>query len=408
MEWRQIENEREKYMAYLCSREWAEKREAVRGRANGLCERCRSFPMDACHHLTYARKYAEELSDLQAICEPCHDYIHGKSDFDPLHFAAGRKEIRIEAEGVDTAVEISAAVHQLAMAKDVLRRTKDAISTDNPLMLGLESGLPDLDFYLGGLRPGAVTVIAGRPSMGKTALALNIVEHIAVKGRTPTLLFSLEMSLTEIVVRLVSSASRVSAHRMMHKTCSRDDADRIASHVGAIDQAPLWIDEGSSRTIKEIASLVRQKRREHELGLAVVDCIQLIQSSNHPFSRQDQLADISLHLKTMARENDIHVICLSQLNRQPETEKDNRPKISQLRGSGGIEENADAVLFVHRPDYYRREPDAREPFPAEIIVGKNRNGPVGSIDVQWLPTFMRFDPAPPERLQVFDDYQSKF
>ena len=242
---------------------------------------------------------------------------------------------------------------------------------------GAETGLTGFDEMTGGLHDGELVILAARPSMGKTALAMNISEHASISQRLPTLFVSLEMSGLELADRMLCSLARVNGHRLRNGSVSSDDRDRLIRKANEVSQAPLFVDDSPSRTVSEIAAAARRiKRREGSLGLVVVDYLQLIEPDNSRDPRQEQVAKIARRLKGLARELQVPLLCLSQLNRQAEDAKDHRPKLSHLRESGAIEQDADVVMFVHREEYYHRGEDrAQYAGQAEIIIAKQRQRP---------------------------------
>jgi replicative DNA helicase len=258
----------------------------------------------------------------------------------------------------------------------------------------------------GGLHNGELVILAARPSMGKTALAMNIGEHVSIVQRAPVLFVSLEMSGIELADRMLCSLARVNGHRLRNGTISSDDRDRLIKKANEISQAPLFVDDSPSRTVSEIAAAARRiKRREDGLGLIVVDYLQLIEPDNSKDPRQEQVAKIARRLKGVSRELDVPLLCLSQLNRQAEDSKDHRPKLSHLRESGAIEQDADVVMFVHREEYYHRGDDkAQYHGQAELIISKQRNGPIGDVELTWEADYTRFSDRAAERHSEFDDY----
>ncbi len=256
----------------------------------------------------------------------------------------------------------------------------------------------------GGLHNGELIILAARPSMGKTALAMNIGEHCAIVQKAPVLFVSLEMSGIELADRMLCSLARVNGHRLRNGTISSDDRERLIHKANEISESPLYVDDSPSRTVSEIAATARRiKRKENGLGLIVIDYLQLIEPDNSRDPRQEQVAKIARRLKGMARELEVPLLCLSQLNRQAEDGKDHRPKLSHLRESGAIEQDADVVMFVHREEYYHRGEDkAQYAGQAEIIISKQRNGPVGDVELTWEAEYTRFSDRAPERHSEFD------
>ncbi len=274
---------------------------------------------------------------------------------------------------------------------------------------GVETHFTELDRMMGGFHANELLILAARPSMGKTALAMNIAENVVHLGKAPVLFISLEMSQLELCDRLLCSAARVNGHKMRNGTISNEDRAKLVEKAGELAVAPLYVDDSPTRTVSEIASAARRIQRAHDgrLGLIIIDYLQLIEPDNPRDPRQEQVAKIARRLKGLARDLKVPVLCLAQLNRQAEGSSDHRPKLSHLRESGAIEQDADVVMFIHREEYYRRGEDA-EQFAgmAEIIIAKQRNGPVGEVEVLWQKDFTRFVDKAPERLQAFDDFNS--
>lgn len=271
---------------------------------------------------------------------------------------------------------------------------------------GVDTHFGEYDNLSGGLHDGELVILAARPSMGKTALALNIAENVALLGRVPVLFVSLEMSGMELADRLLCSVARVNGHRLRNGTISQDDRKRLVEKAIEISNAPLYVDDSPSRTVSEVAAVARRvKQREKNLGLIVVDYLQLIEPDNSKDPRQEQVAKIARRLKGLAREQKVPVLCLAQLNRQAEDSKDHLPRLSHLRESGAIEQDADVVMFVHREEYFHRGDEAAQyQGQAKLIIAKQRNGPVGEVDLTWEKDFTRFQDRAAERHSEFDSY----
>jgi replicative DNA helicase len=271
---------------------------------------------------------------------------------------------------------------------------------------GVDTHFATYDEMCGGLHNGELVILAARPSMGKTAFAMNVAENVALLGNAPVLFVSLEMSGIELADRLLCSVARVNGHRLRNGSISQDDRKRLVEKAVEISNAPLYVDDSPSRTVSEISAVARRiKQREKRLGLIVIDYLQLIEPDNSKDPRQEQVAKIARRLKGMARETEVPVLCLSQLNRQAEDSKDHRPRLSHLRESGAIEQDADVVMFVHREEYYHRGEEASQyAGQAEIIIAKQRNGPVGEIELTWEKEYTRFQDRAPERHSEFDQY----
>ncbi|XZE51357.1 replicative DNA helicase [Planctomycetaceae bacterium SH139] len=301
----------------------------------------------------------------------------------------------------------SATVHAIS---DVLHDAMDRIDArlaGEYVDGGIETGFVDFDDMTGGLHNNELIILAARPSMGKTALAMNMAQHAAIEGNAPVLFLSLEMSAIELADRMLCSLARVNGHRLRNGTISNDDRIRLSEMANQISNAPLYVDDSPSRTVSEIAAAARRIKRRHDnnIGMIVIDYLQLIEPDNPRDPRQEQVAKIARRLKGMARELEVPVLCLSQLNRQAEDSKDHRPRLSHLRESGAIEQDADVVMFVHREEYYHRG-EEREEFAglAEIIIAKQRNGPVGEVELTWEKDYTRFHNKAPDRHSEFDEF----
>ncbi len=258
---------------------------------------------------------------------------------------------------------------------------------------GVECGFAKLDEQTGGLHNSELIVLAARPSMGKTAMAMCVAANVAIHQNVPVLFVSLEMSAIELAERLLCCEARVNGHRLRNGTISQEDRMRLVETSGEISRAPLFVDDSPGRTVTEIAAAARRiKRREGRLGLVVIDYLQLVEPDNARDPRQEQVSRMTRRLKGLAREMEVPILCLAQLNRQTEQAKDNIPRLSHLRESGAIEQDADVVMFVHREEYYHRGEDAKQyEGKAQIIVAKQRNGPIGEVDLAWLRDFTRFE-----------------
>lgn len=275
--------------------------------------------------------------------------------------------------------------------------------------VGVPSGFHDLDNMTGGLHGSEFIILAARPSMGKTALAMNIAENVAINSNKPVLFVSLEMARLELAQRMLCSQGHIDASKFRSGFLSSHDRENLVKASAKLSQAPLFVDDTPSRTITEIAACTRRLKRKHaDLGLIVIDYLQLIQPDDPREPRQEQVAKIARRLKILARENHIPVLCLAQLNRQAEAGKEgHRPKLSHLRESGAIEQDADVVMFIHREEYYQTREEAEQDETkglAEIIVAKQRNGPTGDIKVAWLSKFTRFENLAQKPYDEFAEY----
>ncbi|MBQ4361972.1 MAG: replicative DNA helicase, partial [Lachnospiraceae bacterium] len=272
---------------------------------------------------------------------------------------------------------------------DVLGKI-EAASKNHGVVTGLATGFADLDRMTTGLQPSDLILIAARPSMGKTAFALNIGQYATMKLRKKVAIFSLEMSREQLVNRLLASASRVDAQVLRNGSLREDDWERLVEGAGDVGESGLIIDDTPGITVSELRTKCRQFQLEYGLDLVIIDYLQLMSASTRSRSenRQQEISDISRSLKTLARELEIPIVALSQLSRAVEKRDSKRPMLSDLRESGAIEQDADVVMFLYRDDYYNK--DSEEPNVAEIILAKQRNGPVGTIKLAWIPKYTVF------------------
>lgn len=266
----------------------------------------------------------------------------------------------------------------------------EAIGSRSGQMSGVPTGFTDLDSLTNGLHPGQMIVIAARPAMGKSTLALDFARACSIKSNLPSVIFSLEMGRNEIAMRLLSAEARVALHHMRSGTMTDDDWTRLARRMPDVSAAPLYIDDSPNLSMMEIRAKCRRLKQRNDLSLVVIDYLQLMQSggSRRPESRQQEVSDMSRNLKLLAKELEVPVIALSQLNRGPEQRTDKKPMVSDLRESGSIEQDADMVILLHREDAYEKEsPRAGE---ADLIVAKHRNGPTATITVAFQGHYSRF------------------
>ncbi|NJP15829.1 replicative DNA helicase [Streptomyces thermoviolaceus] len=266
----------------------------------------------------------------------------------------------------------------------------EAIGSRSGEMTGVPTGFTDFDALTNGLHPGQMIVIAARPAMGKSTLALDFARTAAIKHNLPSIIFSLEMGRNEIAMRLLSAEARVALHHMRSGTMTDDDWTRLARRMPDVSAAPLYIDDSPNLSMMEIRAKCRRLKQRNDLKLVVIDYLQLMQSGStrRAESRQQEVSEMSRNLKLLAKELEIPVIALSQLNRGPEQRTDKKPMVSDLRESGSIEQDADMVILLHREDAYEKEsPRAGE---ADLIVAKHRNGPTATITVAFQGHYSRF------------------
>ena len=253
---------------------------------------------------------------------------------------------------------------------------------------GVSTGFYDLDYKTAGFQPSDLILVAARPSMGKTAFVLNVAEHAALKANVTTAIFSLEMSKEQLVKRILSMNSKVDSQAMRTGDLQDDDWIKLVESAKLIGNSNLIIDDTPGISISELRSKCRKYKLEHNLGMVIIDYLQLMTGSKNAESRQQEISEISRSLKALAREISVPVIALSQLSRAVEQRPDKRPMLSDLRESGAIEQDADVVMFIYRDDYYNH--DSEEAGISEIIIGKQRNGPTGTVKLAWLSQYTKF------------------
>lgn len=274
---------------------------------------------------------------------------------------------------------------------DVIERTDALHSRDNPSdVTGIATGFTDLDKMTSGMHPGELIIVAGRPSMGKTALAINIAENVALNTGLPIVVFSMEMAGAQLATRLLGSVGKIDQHRLRTGQLSEEEWPRLTHGVQELSKARFYIDETSALTVQELRARARRLSRQcGKFGLVVVDYLQLMAPATDGENRATEVSEISRNLKWLAKELDCPVVALSQLNRSLEQRPNKRPIMSDLRESGAIEQDADVILFIYRDEVYN--PDSQDKGTAELIISKQRNGPIGTIRTTFHGQYTRFD-----------------
>ena len=374
------------------------------GGAAYLAEILQSVPTAA--NATHYAEIVKAKATLRAL-------IHSSTEIlrDAYEEADDAKEMLSRAEQRIFSILDSQGTGDLSNIRDILQEAMvriDSRMKQEHAAGGIETGFRDFDSMTGGLHDSELVILAARPSMGKTALALNIAEHASLMQSVGTLFVSLEMSSVELADRLLCSLAKVNGMRLRNGSISNDDRRRLVEKAAEMSQAPLYVDDTPSRTITEIAAAARRLKRRSNLGLVVIDYLQLIEPDNPRDPRQEQVAKIARRLKGLARELKVPVMCLAQLNRQAEATRDNKPRMSHLRESGAIEQDADVVMFVHREEYYctNEEDRAKVAGEAELIVAKQRNGPTGDIKLSWLKDFTRFTDSAVRPYDEFEQFNA--
>ncbi len=297
--------------------------------------------------------------------------------------AAERRILEIAEMGItgDTKT-LQEAINEAYLRLDQRKQRGDAEYS------GIATGYVDLDNLTAGLQNSELIIVAARPSVGKTSFALNVVRHVVVEERLPVLFVSLEQARVELAERLLCCQARVDSHRLRKGHLNAEEIEKLFEAGDVLSQAKLFIDDTAGQNMLRIAANARRLKLRHGLRLIVIDYLQLIDPDDKRDSRQEQVAAISRRLKFLARELNVPVIALAQVNRSSEDRQDHRPRLSDLRESGAIEQDADTVMLLHRPDYH--EPGQHEGV-VEVIIGKQRNGPTGEVTLMYVKQFMRFE-----------------
>jgi replicative DNA helicase len=291
----------------------------------------------------------------------------------------------------------------LISVKDIVRdnfERLEKIFREGKSITGMATGYSELDKLLSGLQPSELIILAARPSQGKTALALNIAENVAIRGGEPVAIFSLEMSKESLLQRLVASVAQIDAHKFRSGHLSREDWRRMTEALGTISAAPLWIDDAGSVSVLEIGAKARRLKKDKGLKLLIVDYLQLLTARGRFSSRQEEVSSISRGLKGLAKELKIPVLVLSQLTRAPEREE-RGPQLSDLRESGAIEQDADVVMFIYRPNFFKLDVPQEERDRADILIAKQRNGPTDKVKFVFRSRLTRFEEAAPDAFSQF-------
>ena len=352
--------------------------------------------------LEFVRRYDYEGSDLcqcRDLCENCGGE-GSPAQTDPVNEEiasacyAGKDSVEEIME--DTEKKIFQVLQrktndEFVPIKDVVLNALDKIEAASRMkgsVTGMPTGFIDLDYKTSGFQPSDLILIAARPSMGKTAFVLNIAEYMAFRSNETVAIFSLEMSKEQLVNRLFALESRVDSQILRTGNLSDNDWSSLIEAAGVIGRSNLIIDDTPGISVSELRSKCRKYKLEHNLGIIMIDYLQLMQGSRKSESRQQEISDISRSLKEIARELQVPVVALSQLSRAVEQRPDHRPMLSDLRESGAIEQDADVVMFLYRDDYYNHDTEKKD--VAEVIIAKQRNGPIGTVELAWLPRYTKF------------------
>ncbi len=342
--------------------------------------------------------YAKMVQDdsvrrkLIKFCESMsNDCYVGKDTVNELLETAEKEVFQITQtrQGASDFTPIAEVVH------NVLDKIEES-SKKGDKITGTPTGFTPLDYKLTGLHPSELVLVAARPAMGKTAFVLNIAQHVVGKAKIPCAIFSLEMDKEQLVTRLIAMDAMVDSYKIRTGDMNGEDWHEVMMSAVGIGESKLFIDDTSGITIPELRSKCRKLKMKHNIGLIIIDYLQLMGGSKgrRSESRQQEISEISRALKVLARELKVPIIALSQLSRAVESREDKKPMLSDLRESGAIEQDADVVMFIYREDYYLKE-ESKRPGMADIIVAKNRNGSTGNVELVWLGQYTKF--AVPER-----------
>ena len=332
-------------------------------------------------------KIVEEKSTLRTLIKTANELI--TLGYDPTQEV---EELMDNAEKRIFSVMQSRAQKSYSSMKDILVDTfieLEQLYNRKQHITGVPTGFADLDNYTAGLHGSELILVAARPAMGKSAFALNIATNAAVRAKTPVVIFSLEMSKEQMANRILCSEALVDSNKVRTGKVEDDDWAKLAEASGILSEAQIFIDDTPGISIMEIRAKCRKMKLEQDIGLVVIDYLQLVQGSNKRVgSREQEIAEISRSLKILAKEINVPVIALSQLSRAPEQRPDHRPMLSDLRESGSIEQDADIVMFLYRDDYYNE--DSEKKNIAEVILAKHRAGSTGTVDLAWLGSYTKF------------------
>ena len=269
-------------------------------------------------------------------------------------------------------------------------KTIERLFERKELVTGVPSGFKDLDQRTAGFQPSDLIIVAGRPSMGKTAFCLNVAQYAAIEKKVPVAIFSLEMSKEQLVIRMLCSEAQVDGHRLRTGFLTESDWPKLTLAAGNLSDAPIFIDDTAALTVLETRAKARRLNAEFGLGLIVIDYLQLMKGRSRVESRQQEISEISRSLKALSKELNVPVIAVSQLSRKTEERQGMRPQLADLRESGAIEQDADLILFIYRDEVYNRAEDNPNRGKAEVIIGKQRNGPIGKIELAYFDKFTTF------------------
>ena len=343
-------------------------------------------PMFSVSNVEYYAKIVEEKAILRQLIKASNEISH-----DSYEASESASDILEKAEKSVFNIAQKKTEKTYALVKDVLIDTFDnleRLASQTEEVLGVPTGFKELDSRTLGFAPGQLIVVAARPAMGKSAFALNILAHAAIRANKPAVYFSLEMSKEELLNRILASEAMVDSTKIRSGKLEDEDWISLTNVSGTLSESKIILDDSAGYSPLELRARCRKLKMEYDIGLIVIDYLQLMDASKASASRQQDISEISRSLKVLAREIGVPIIALSQLSRAPEQRPDHRPMLSDLRESGSIEQDADMVMFLYRDDYYN--PETEKKNIAEVILAKNRAGSTGTTELVWLGNYMKF------------------
>jgi replicative DNA helicase len=354
------------------------------GGASYLASLVESVPTAA--NIAYYAKIVKEKSILRKLISTATDIVtqsfHEGKDLEDFLDDAEQAIFRISEHRVKPAFfPIKEIVKESFKVIERLYEKKELIT-------GVPSGFKDLDRKTAGFQNADLIIVAGRPSMGKTALCLNIAQHASINAKVPTAIFSLEMSKEQLAIRMLCSEGRVDSARLRSGFLSESDWPKLTMAAGALSDSPIFIDDTPAISVLELRAKARRLKADRGLGLVVIDYLQLMRGRSGMERREQEISEISRSLKALAKELDIPVLAISQLSRKAEDRPGRQPQLSDLRESGAIEQDADVIIFIYRDEVYN--PDSDRKGTAEVVIGKQRNGPTGKVDLTFISEFTTF------------------
>lgn len=340
-------------------------------------------------NIAYYSKIVKEKAILRGLIGAATDILNKSYD-------AGSDIDTVLDEAEHAVFEISENKIKPAFSpiKEIVKDTFENIEklyAKKTLITGISTGFQKVDEFTSGLQNSDLIIVAGRPSMGKTAFAINIAQHVAIEDKVPVAIFSLEMSKEQLALRMLSSDGKVDSQKIRRGFVGEMDWPKLVAAAGRLSEAPIFIDDTPAISVLEIKAKARRLKAESGLDLIILDYLQLMRGRDPSAPREQEISEISRSLKSLAKELDVPVLALSQLNRQVESRTDKRPQLADLRESGAIEQDADVIMFIYRDEVYNKSEDNPEKGKAEIIIGKQRNGPVGVANMTFLKEFTCFE-----------------